>query len=96
VIVGIVHEELHRHLMNVRALAFMLLPYMLQLGAGDEHKVVLADNLTGISYGTPTSFTILHKVQFKDLMTVDGIGKLLLMPVGHVHEVVVGQRSYLV
>ena len=90
-----IDDKLHRHLVDVVALTFMLLPDVLQVRAGDEHQVVLADDLAAVAHGAATAGPILHKVQLKQLMAVDGIGELLLVAVGHVHEVVVGQRGYL-
>ena len=77
-------------------MAFVLLPHMLQFGAGDEHQVVVADDLAGVAHHAAATGGILHEIQFADVVAVDGIVELCLVAIGHIHEVALGQRRYLV
>ena len=83
-----INIKLHCHLVDILTLAFVLLPYMLQIATGDEHQIVIADELTRVTDDSPTTLRILHEVQLHGLMVVDRIVELLLPAVGHIHEVV--------
>ena len=90
-----IEVELHGDFVYVVALALVLLPHMLQIAAGDECQVVVAYHLARVAYHAASASSILHEVQLHNLMTMDGVVKLFLMAVSHVHKVMFAQRCNL-
>ena len=94
----ITHGEikLDGNLTDVIAVAFVLLPYMLQIGRSDETEIIVAYHLLRISNDSSYSLCILYKVQLVHRMVMDRISKLLLMPVCNIEHIFTHQRCYLV
>jgi hypothetical protein len=68
---------------------------MLQVTTGDEHQVVVADDLAGVAHDTPAACRILHEVELHHLVGVDRIVHLLLVAVSHIHKIVFAKWRYL-
>lgn len=64
-IVGEVKLEMDGYLMDTLAGTDILLPHVFQIGTGDEHKVVVADDLVGITHDTAHAWSMLYEIQFK-------------------------------
>ena len=88
--------KLDCHLTDIVALAVVLLPDVLQVWAGDQHEVVLPDDLVGVTHNTTHTSRMLHEVQFVDLVVMYRIGELLLPTVGDVEHILSHQGRYLV
>ena len=89
---GEIDVELDRNLTDIIAGALILLPDVLQVGAGDEHQVVFANHLVGIAHDATHTLGMLHEIEFVDLVVMDGIGKLLLSPISDVEHILTHQR----
>ena len=77
--------------MDIFRLGTILFPHMLQIWARNKYQVQIADDLIGVTYHPTTARTTHHKVQFEDLMLMDGIVELLLMAISDIHEVMLAQ-----
>ena len=77
--------------MDIFRLGTILFPHMLQIWARNKYQVQIADDLIGVTYHSTTARTTHHKVQFEDLMLMDGIVELLLMAICDIHEVMLAQ-----
>ena len=91
-----VDVELDGDLADVVALAVALLPDVFKVWTGDEHEVEVADYFAGVADDAAHTGGMLDEVELIDLMIVDGIGELLLPPVGDVKDVLAHQGRYLV
>ena len=88
---GEVDIKLYGDLADIVALTVALFPDMLEVGAGDEHKVEVADHFTGIADDTAHASGVLDEVQLVDLVIMYRISELLLMPVGNIKDVLTHQ-----
>ena len=68
---------------------------MFQFETGDEHKVIFANHLTAVAHNTSYARCMFHEIQFKHLVVVNGVGKLLFVAVGNIQHVLVHERSNL-
>ena len=91
-----VDVELDGDLADVVALAVALLPDVFEVWTGDEHEVEVANHLAGVTDDAAHTGGMLDEIELIDLMIVDGIGELLLPPVGDVKDVLAHQGRYLV
>ena len=91
-----VDVELDGDLADVVALAVALLPDVFEVGTGDEHEVEVANHLAGVADDAAHTGGMLDEIELIDLMIVDGIGELLLPPVGDIKDVLAHQGRYLV
>ena len=91
-----VEIELDGDFADILVAAFVLLPDMLKVGTGDEHQVVVANHLARIAHNAAHATGMLNKVEFIDLVVVDGIGELFFVPVGYVENVFSHERGDLV
>ena len=73
----------------------MLLPYVFQIAARDEHQIQVAYHLTMVAHDTAGTGSARHEVQLHHLVAVDGVVELLLVAVGHIHKLMLAQRRYL-
>ena len=65
----------------------MLLPHVLQLLAGYQYQVVVADDFRRIAHNAADAGSVFREVQLILRMAVDGIGELGLAAVGDVEAV---------
>ena len=91
-----VDVELDGDLADVVALAVALLPDVFEVWTGDEHEVEVANHLAGVADDAAHTGGMLDEIELIDLMIVDGIGELLLPPVGDIKDVLAHQGRYLV
>ena len=92
-VVAQVQIELNGNLADVVAGTGILFPDVLQIGTGDEHEVVVANDLVRVANDTPHTGSVLNEIELEHLVVVDGIGELLLPAVGNIEGVLTHQRG---
>lgn len=90
-----IEVELYGHLTDILTGAFILLPDMLQVWAGDEHQIVVANHLARVAHYTAHTGSVLYEIEFVDLVVMDGIGKLFFPTVSDVEHILAHQRGNL-